>query len=86
MLSGPGALFVLMVLRSFSTPLVSIVMDVRLESIHVLTLGKGPDWARVKTELNWLSNNSALDLLSLSSCPLCLRGDTPILSCFLDLT
>ena len=81
MLSGPLALEVLMLLRSFSIP--GVVMRSGGIGCLAFFLTSGRDVllsCLVKTDLNWSTSICALSLLSLSSCPICFIGATLTLS------
>ena len=82
--SGPNALCDWIEDKSFSTPFVSILMEVRESLISSLTGGSSSDSLVVKTDLNCDNKVSAFFFGSLSSFPFTFRGATPMLSLFLD--
>ena len=82
-LSGPEALLGFMSFSSFNTPAVEMISGL-IGGFLVGSCGSGVSQFFVKTYLNCSSRIFDLASLSMCSCPLCFRGLTLILSCFLD--
>ena len=87
MASGPLAFEVLRFFSSFVTPLVSIMMFLSGCCMVLLSTSGRVSFtcSLVKTDWNCFSRMFAFCRLSLVSVPFSLRGDTPLLSCFLAL-
>ena len=86
MISGPTALDVFRLDKSFSTPLDSIIMFL-MDGIFLFDKsGRMLSFTLVNTDWNCLTKMSAFPLESDIKFPFCFKGDTPMLSCFLHLT
>ena len=86
MISGPTALDVFRLDKSFSTPLDSIIMFL-MDGIFLLDKsGRMLSFTLVNTDWNCSTKMSAFPFESDIKFPFCFKGDTPMLSCFLHLT
>ena len=86
MLSGPEALEGFIFLSNFSIPSDRISRSGIDLLMCFVVFGSVLFSSLVNTDLNWFISMSAFPLLSFTSYPLLFSGDTPMLSCFQDLT
>ena len=83
---GPVDLEVFKLDSNFSTPLLSITISSIFGIVLLDIFGMIQSVIFVNTDWNCSTRISALPLESDIRLPFCLRGDTPILSCFLHFT